>query len=84
VAQIIVILSPFIRRSDLEKLRTYQGADPVPDEHQRPPNPGRRCLSSDLNLAVARLRHIAGTRWHTKRFLNMKLLKQREITQQIA
>jgi len=39
---------------------------------------------SALNLAAARLRHIAGTRWSIKRYLNMKLLKQQEITQQIA
>ena len=32
-----------------------------------------------LSLASARLRHIAGTRWSTKRYLNMKLLKQRDI-----
>ena len=30
-----------------------------------------------LNLSAARLRHIAGTRWSTKRYLNMQLLKQR-------
>ena len=33
--------------------------------------------NSPLNLAAARLRHIAGTRWSTKRYLNMQLLKQR-------
>jgi len=27
--------------------------------------------------AAARLRHIAGTRWSTKRYLNMELLTQR-------
>jgi hypothetical protein len=30
-----------------------------------------------INLAAAKLRRIAGTRWSTKRYLNMKLLKQR-------
>ena len=30
--------------------------------------------NSALNLAAARLRHIAGTRWSTKRYLNMELL----------
>jgi hypothetical protein len=29
---------------------------------------------SALHLAAARLRHIAGTRWPTKRYLNMQLL----------
>ena len=29
-----------------------------------------------INLAAARLRHIAGTRGSTKRYLNMKLLRQ--------
>src|SRR4029079_336172 len=33
--------------------------------------------NSAINLAAARLRHIAGTRWSTKRYLDMKLLKQR-------
>jgi transposase-like protein len=31
--------------------------------------------NSALNLAAARLRHIAGTRWSTKRYLNMDLLR---------
>jgi len=30
---------------------------------------------SALNLAAARLRHIAGTAWSTKRYLNIELLK---------
>ena len=33
--------------------------------------------NSAINLAAARLRHIAGTRWSTERYLNMKLLRQR-------
>src|SRR5260370_675818 len=36
--------------------------------------------NSAINLAAARLRHIAGTRWSTKRYLNMELLKQRNAT----
>ncbi len=31
-----------------------------------------------LNLAAARLRHNAGTKWSTKRYINMQLLKQRD------
>ena len=31
---------------------------------------------SALNLAAARLRHIAGTRWSSKRYLNMTLIRQ--------
>jgi putative transposase len=31
---------------------------------------------SCLNLAAARLRHIASTDWSTKRYLNMQLLSQ--------
>ena len=34
---------------------------------------------SALNLAAARLRHIAGTAWSTKRYLNMKLLKDQQM-----
>ena len=30
---------------------------------------------SALNLAAARLRHIAGTAWSTKSYLNIELLK---------
>jgi len=33
--------------------------------------------NSALNLAAARLRHIAGTRRSTKRYLNVELLRQR-------
>jgi hypothetical protein len=33
--------------------------------------------NSAINLEAARLRHIAGTRWSTKRYLNMQLLRQR-------
>jgi len=34
---------------------------------------------SALNLAAARLRHIAGTKWSAKRYINMKLLKERTL-----
>lgn len=33
---------------------------------------------SCLNLAAARLRHIAGTNWSTKRYLSMEALMQRQ------
>ena len=36
---------------------------------------------SCLNLAAARLRHIAGTQWSTKRYMNMRPLFQAEQTQ---
>jgi putative transposase len=34
---------------------------------------------SALNLAAARLRHIAGTAWSTKRHLNIELLKDKQM-----
>ena len=34
---------------------------------------------SALNLAAAGLRHIAGTKWSLKRYMNMNLLKQKEM-----
>jgi transposase-like protein len=34
---------------------------------------------SALNLAAARLRHIAGTNWSTKRYLNIELLKEQNM-----
>ena len=34
---------------------------------------------SALNLAAARLRHIAGTAWSTKRYLNVELLKDQQM-----
>lgn len=40
--------------------------------------------NSALNLAAARLRHIAGTQWSAKRYLNMQLLKDTEITNATA
>jgi putative transposase len=35
---------------------------------------------SALNLAAARLRHVAGTAWSTKRYLNIRLLKDQKMT----
>ena len=35
--------------------------------------------NSTLMLVASRLRHIAGTRWSTKRYLNMDLLKELEM-----
>lgn len=40
--------------------------------------------NSALMLVAARLRHIAGTRWSTKRYLNMDLLKELEMEKQMA
>ena len=37
---------------------------------------GKSCL----NLAAARLRHIAGTTWSAKRYLNMELLQKEKVT----
>ena len=34
---------------------------------------------SALNLAAARLRHIAGTGWSTKRYLSIELLKDQQM-----
>jgi transposase-like protein len=34
---------------------------------------------SALNLAAARLRHIAGTAWSTERYLNIELLKDQQM-----
>jgi putative transposase len=34
---------------------------------------------SALNLAAARLRHVAGTGWSTKRYLNIGLLKDQQM-----
>jgi hypothetical protein len=39
---------------------------------------------SALNLAAARLRHIAGTAWSTKRYLNIELLKDQQMRGAIA
>ena len=42
----------------------------------------RRCIpdgQSALNLAAARLRHIAGTAWSAKRYLNIELLKDQQM-----
>jgi hypothetical protein len=35
-------------------------------------------------LVAARLRHIAGTRWGTRRYLNMKLLAELEMEEEIV
>ena len=39
---------------------------------------------SALNLAAARLRHIAGTHWSTRRYLNMQPLHELKLTAHIA
>ena len=39
---------------------------------------------SCLNLAAARLRHIAGTNWSTKRYLSMEVLMQQNSKQLTA
>jgi hypothetical protein len=39
---------------------------------------------SALNLAAGRLRHIAGTAWSTKRYLNIELLKDQEMRDTIT
>jgi putative transposase len=36
-------------------------------------------VQSAPNLAAARLRHIAGTNWSTKRNLNIELLKDQQM-----
>lgn len=38
---------------------------------------------SALMLCAARLRHIAGTQWGTKRYLNIDLLREQELNQQL-
>jgi transposase-like protein len=38
---------------------------------------------SALNLAAARLRHVAGTAWSTKKYLNMELLRDMDLTSAI-
>ena len=40
--------------------------------------------NSALMLVAARLCHIAGTRWSTKRYLNMELLKEIEMEKKMA
>jgi len=39
---------------------------------------------SALNLAAARPRHIAGTAWSTKRYLNIELLKDQRMRDAIT
>ena len=39
--------------------------------------------NSALMLVAARLRHIAGTRWSTKRYLNMELLREMKFEQNL-
>jgi len=39
---------------------------------------------SALMLCAARLRHIAGTHWGSKRYLNMDLLREQELEQSMA
>ena len=74
----------------VEETLTYYG---FPEEHWRrirTNNPLERILREirrrtrvvgafpDGHLAAARLRHIAGTAWSTKRYLNIELLKDQQ------
>ena len=58
--------------SDGGQIRGIEGLDS--------PLVGRSNEMSALNLAAARLRHIAGTQWSTKRYINLDLLKQQRMT----
>jgi hypothetical protein len=40
---------------------------------------GAQLSQSALNPAAARLRHIAGTAWSTKRYFNVELLKDQQM-----
>lgn len=40
--------------------------------------------NSALMLVAARLRHIAGTKWSSKRYLNMQLLHEQELEEQLS
>ncbi len=40
--------------------------------------------NSALMLVAARLRHIAGTKWSSKRYLNMQLLDEMELEQNLS
>jgi putative transposase len=40
--------------------------------------------NSALMLVAARLRHVAGTRWGTRRYLNMALLKEMNLEEEVA
>jgi transposase-like protein len=40
--------------------------------------------NSVLMLVAARLRHIAGTRWGTRRYLNMNLLEEMNLEEEVA
>ena len=66
-----------------QKIRTNIPLEPIMREIRRRTRvvgafpDGQSCL----NLAAARLRHIAGTQWSTKRYMNMRPLFQAEETQ---
>ena len=48
--------------------------------HRRTRGVGAFLGQSALNLATGRLRHIAGTKWSNKRYMDMKLLREKEMT----
>ena len=84
---------PGLLRLPRRALAPDQNQQSLGAHHARDPqtNPRGRCLPrwtrppgrsfhEPLNLAAARLRHIAGTKWSAKRYMNMKLLKQHKMS----
>lgn len=86
-------------RESLDETLTYYDFPPAHWRRIRTNNPLERIMreirrrtnvvgafpdgNSALMLVAARLRHIAGTRWSTKRYLNMDLLKEQEMEKQM-
>jgi transposase-like protein len=67
------------------RIRTNNGLERIMKEIRRRTRvvgafPDGHCA---LMLCAARLRHIAGTQWGSKRYLNMELLKEHELEQRL-
>jgi hypothetical protein len=93
--QLLDVTMPLHLTARSKRGQRYRGLLRIDEGPVRPNNPLERILreirrrtrvvgafpdgQSALNLAAARLRHIAGTAWSTKRYLNIGLLKDQQM-----
>lgn len=85
-SNVITLAAPRLQSQTAQIWVISTGFPPVGKDHEGDPtsNAGRGSFPrrhSALMHCAARLRHIAGTQWGAKRYLNIDLLKGQEVEQ---